>query len=470
VSTTIVGGALALPPDRVGPALLKLAEDQWFDRRSVAVSPEKLSHLEVAFANAEGGVVIVGLSEGAVQGTRRTPDRANALRQAAYDLTEPVVPHRVETVACINSDGAPDELLAIWVEPGTRVHATNKDEVYLRVGDETRRLSFDQRRELLFDKGQASFETQPLDGATFDTLGEVHLGHYAKALRAPDPKRMLVARGLATPHGLTVAGALLFAEFPQRWLPGAHVRVLHYRGTARGSGARQQVRSDRRCEGGLVAQIEQARDVIREVQPTRRSLGRGGRFEPVALVPEDAWLEAVVNAVVHRSYSVRGDHVRVEVFDDRIEVSSPGRFPGLVRLDDPLHAVHYARNPRIARVLSDLRLGQELGEGIRRMFEEMRAAGLEDPVYRQTSGSVQVVLSTAPAERLHDAHLPAETRAIVAALREADRLSTGEIAEILRMSRPPAIRRLEALREAGVIEWVGKSSRDPRAYWRLPPR
>jgi ATP-dependent DNA helicase RecG len=209
---------------------------------------------------------------------------------------------------------------------------------------------------------------------------------------------------------------------------------------------------------------------VYEVQPTRRALGRGGTFEDVPLVPEDAWLEALVNAVVHRSYSVTGDHIRVEVFDDRIEVSSPGRFPGLVRLDDPMRAVRFARNPRIARVAADLDFGQELGEGIRRMFEEMRAAGLNDPMYHQTSGNVTVVLSAEPADRALDATLPEETRVIVAALREADRLSTGEIAEVLGMSRPPAIRRLEALREAGVVEWVGKSPRDPRAYWRLPGR
>jgi ATP-dependent DNA helicase RecG len=97
-------------------------------------------------------------------------------------------------------------------------------------------------------------------------------------------------------------------------------------------------------------------------------------------------MEALVNAVVHRSYSMMGDHVRVEIFDDRIEVESPGRLPGLVDPTDPLAVTRFARNPRIARVCADLRFG----EGIRRMFEEMRIAGLADPIYHQTSGSVRV--------------------------------------------------------------------------------
>ncbi|HVF06914.1 MAG TPA: ATP-binding protein [Frankiaceae bacterium] len=468
MSTKTVSVALAGAPQGVGPALLALVEDQWFDRKSVSVSREKIARVEVAFANAEGGVAVVGLSDGRVEGTRRSPGRVNALRQAALDLTHPVVPHRIESVPCVNDRGEPDELLAIWVEPGTQVHATHKDEVYLRVGDETRRLTFDQRRELLFDKGQAAFEAGRLADVMLDVLDRLLVANYAKAIEHPDPDRMLAARGLAAGDRLTVAGTLLFAEYPQQWMPEAFVRVLRYRGTARGTGAAQQLVTDERVEGPLPRQITAARRTIRRVQPTRRALGRGGQFEDVPLVPEDAWLEALVNAVVHRSYSVSGDHIRIDVFDDRIEVSSPGRFPGLVRVDDPMNAVRFARNPRIARVLADLRFGQELGEGIRRMFEQMRAAGLDDPIYRQTSGSVQVVLSGEPASRAVDAGLPDETRVVVAALREAQRLSTGEIQQMLGLGRPATLRRLEALRAAGVLEWVGKSARDPRAYWRLP--
>lgn len=140
------------------------------------------------------------------------------------------------------------------------------------------------------------------------------------------------------------------------------MRVLRYRGTQRGSGARQQLLSDDRFEGPIPHVLQAARARVAEVVPTRRALGFGGRFVPLPLAPEDAWLEGVVNAVVHRSYSLGGDHVCVEVFDDRIEIESPGRFPGIVDLSHPLEAPRFARNPRIARVCSDLHFGQELGE------------------------------------------------------------------------------------------------------------
>ena len=151
--------------------------------------------------------------------------------------------------------------------------------------------------------------------------------------------------------------------------------------------------------------------MIKEQLPVRQALGSDGRFGPVGLVPEDAWMEGLVNAVVHRSYSSSGDHIRVSVFDDRIEFESPGRFPGIVDLADPPTLTRFARNPRLARVCADLRFGQELGEGIRRMFEEMRLAGLADPEYHQTAGSVRLTLLASPLDReLDAAGVPARWR------------------------------------------------------------
>jgi ATP-dependent DNA helicase RecG len=417
--------------------------------------------------NAEGGTIVVGLHDGEVDGTDRYGDRVTALQKAAINFTAPVVPHDLDFVPCVNSAGAPDRLLVITIEPGEAVHANHRDEAFLRVGDENRRLTFDQRRELLFDKGQSTYELQRLADTSFDDLSDGLLMEYATAQGHPDPHRLLVARGLAVGERLTVAGMLLFGSEPQRLLPEAFIRVLRYRGRFRGSGADQQLVHDTRCEGPIPHQLRVARRAIDEVQPTRRALRDTGKFGEVPLIPEDAWLEGVVNAAIHRSYSMSGDHIRVDVFDDRIEIHSPGRFPGLVRIADPLRTVRFARNPRIARVAADLDLGQELGEGIRRMFQEMRDAGLTDPLYEQTSGSVRLVLSAELADRTLDARLPDDFRRVVSALRDAGRLGSGEVAGLLGVSRPTAVKRLAAMQAAGVIEWVGNAPNDPRAYWRL---
>ena len=106
-------------------------------------------------------------------------------------------------------------------------------------------------------------------------------------------------------------------------------------------------------------------------------------------------------AVRRRSYRNFGDHIRATVFDDRIEVSSPGRFPGITALDDLTSVRRFARNPRIARVMAELSYGQEFGgqefgEGLRRMVEAMAAAGRPRPAIAQDYGGVVVTLRAEP--------------------------------------------------------------------------
>lgn len=467
MGTVAVEKALNGPPEEVGPGLLALPEGQWFERKSNRIAARELADALIGFANADGGLLVVGLYDGRVEGASPAPGKLNAQMQANIDCCLPPVPARHQLYECVDSHGEPNDLLVFEVASSDVVHANRKDEVFLRVGDENRRLGFSQRQELLYDKGQASYEARSVDGAGLDLLDEDLLEEYRKAIKAPDARRLLRARGLSIEDELTIAGLLLFAEMPQAFFPEAYVRVLRYRGQERGSGARQQLVEDIRIEGPIPRQLLKARAEVERLQPMRKALRASGRFGDVALVPEDAWLEGIVNAVMHRSYSTAGDHIRVEIFDDRIEVSSPGRFPGLVNLENPLKTNRFARNPRIALVCSDLNFGQELGEGIRRIFEEMRYAGLIDPVYRQTSGSVELTLLAEPVDRQPEAGLPERARTITAALRSAGSLSTGEVKDLIDLSRPIAQRELSALREAGVIEWVGKSPNDPRAYWKL---
>ncbi len=348
MSTVAVEQALKAPVKERGSRLLTIAEDQWFDRKSSRIAPRDLANDLIGMANADGGTIVVGLWKGAVEGGDDNVKRRNAQMQAAIDFAQPPVGVKHRLALCINAKGGRDHLLVIEVPTSDVVHANARDEVFLRVGDETRSLKFHQRQELLFDKGQASYEARPLKGIGPQALDEQLLEQYAQAVGHPNIWRLLRARGLAARgEELTIAGLLLFAREPQAVLPEAFVRILRYRGRERGTGAGQHLLEDVRIEGPIPRQLHEAREVVQRLQPVRRALiSTSGRFGEVPLIPEDAWLEGVVNAVVHRSYSLAGDHIRVEVFDDRIEISSPGRFPGLVDLSDPLRSTRFARNPR----------------------------------------------------------------------------------------------------------------------------
>ena len=272
-----------------------------------------------------------------------------------------------------------------------------------------------------YDRGSTPFDGTAVEAEVKD-LDNNQVNGYQQSIGSQTPEGMLAARDLLTRDGrLTVAGWLLFARRPQSLFPSAVVRVLRYADTNRGTGARMSLYEggDVRCEGSIPEQITKAAKVIEEWVPKVQALAPSGRFEPRPIIPRDVWLEGLVNAVLHRSYSNAGDHVRVEIFPNRIEIENPGRFPGLADPSKPLSISRYARNPRIVRVCSDLGIARELGEGIKRIFTEMRTLGLTDPIYSQGSGSVLLVLSSADA-------LPEDVRA---SLPKAARL----ILDILRL-------------------------------------
>lgn len=462
---------LSDPPEDVTGSLAALPEDQWFDRKSIRINPRDLCRHLIAFGNAEGGVIVIGIQDRKVHGIDRHPGQVNALRQTPLDCTHPPVRAQFEELPCVAEDGRADHLLVIRILPGERVHEAADGHCYLRVGEESRRLTFEQRRELEYDRGQSQYDAQAAAGVTIDHLDAEAVRRFGQVIGLDhDLRRTLLARSLLTLEGqVTNAAYLLFADAPQVLFPQAHVRVMRFLTTGRGTGSRQELEegADLRIEGPIPSVIARAQEEIERLLPTRRALGPSGRFEAMPVVPRDAWLEGLVNAVIHRSYSLGGDHIRFEIYLDRVEIESPGRFPGLVDPANPLSIGRFARNPRIARVCADLRFGQELGEGIRRIFEEMRRTGLVDPVYRQTSGSVRLILSSAP--RLDPriaALLPAGSQELLNLLRDAGSpIGTGEIAESLGVSRPVVLRRLRALEYAGLVRWLGKSRNDPRAAW-----
>ncbi|NYK09040.1 ATP-binding protein [Leifsonia naganoensis] len=474
MTTNQVDGALGSGADSVGTYLLNLDEDQWFDRKSVRTDPVKLAQPMVAFANAEGGVLVVGLHGGKVEGTNSQPKRFNDLKQAAIDFTVPPVHATVDRVACVNDAGEEDALIVIRVDSSERVHETQNGDCYLRVGDESRKLRHDLRQELEYDKGQSQYDGMPLKQIAVPDLDGSRLDDYRVATGTTNTiEKLLKARGLLTHQGeVTNAAYLLFADQPQAYFPEAYVRVIRYGSVERGTGSRLTIEDehDYRIEGPIPQVIADAAAVIEPLIPRRRALRESGRFEAEPIVPRDAWLEGLVNAVVHRSYSLAGDHIRFEIFPDRVEIESPGRFPGLANPSRPLDISRFARNPRIARVCADLAIGQELGEGIKRIFDEMRNSGLTDPVYRQGQGSVHLKLqAVARLDSKTLERLPKRSEEILAVLRAADGgMGTGEIAEASGMSRPTVKQRLDALRTEGLVEWSGKSPRDPRALWSVP--
>jgi ATP-dependent DNA helicase RecG len=325
--------------------------------------------------------------------------------------------------------------------------------------------------ELRYDKGGTFFDGTPVAGAARDDLDPNLINRFLRSVGGNQrPDDALLARGLLTssrgPLLPTVAGILTLGTGPQRFLPEARIRLLRYQGSARETGERLNVISDVHGDGALRDQILFARRTLRRWLGSVIRLGSGGRFHRAAVIPERVWLEAIVNAVVHRSYSIGGDHIRVSLFADRLEVESPGRPPGLVRIET-IRSTRFARNPRVARTVLEFGFGRELGEGVDRMFEGMEEVGLPDPIYRQGPASVIVTLLMDPIGARMLRLLPRGSERFVEFALGNGRVTTAEARELLGVSVNTARRYLTVLADAGYLRRESQSARDPHGYWRL---
>ncbi len=456
-----------MPPAEDVRDLASRPESQWFERKSGRINARDLADVLVGLANAEGGRIVVGIADdGRIEGVNAS-GKMNDWRQAALNFTEPPIRHDFRVVPCQNAEGEEDAVVLLETEASEQVHTNARGETFLRVGDSTRKLGPIDAQELRYDKGDAAFDGR-VSAAGIDQLDDAIVERYLQAVGASS-RSALTARKLTTRQDgetrATVAGLLVLGTHPQQQYPEASIRILRYEGRGRETGARANVVGDRRIEGPLVHQIAEASALVREWLPEAIRLGQDGRFGATTVIPEAAWLEAIVNAIAHRSYSLGGDHIRVSLFQDRVEVESPGRLPGLVRVES-IRETRFARNPSIARALNDFGYGRELGEGVNRMFEEMQRAGLPEPLYEQGPASVQVTFKADPtAARMLDL-LPPGSGRFVEHVMQQGRVTTSEAIDLLGHSRPTVLRYLRRLQEAGLFERKG-STYDPTAYWQF---
>ena len=184
---------------------------------------------------------------------------------------------------------------------------------------------------------------------------------------------------------LTYAALLLFGRYPQQWLPNATILAGRFPGVAL-SGT--YIKRD--ISGNLPEQLRQAEEFIRtNLITTVRLVGL--QHQEILEYPFEAVRELLVNAVAHRDYNLQGDNIHLNIFSDRLEITSPGTLPGPVTLKNLLEA-RFARNAVISQVLSDLGYVERLGYGLDRVVEATRNAGLLPPQFEELSGTFRVTL------------------------------------------------------------------------------
>ncbi|MEA2392396.1 MAG: ATP-dependent helicase RecG [Solirubrobacteraceae bacterium] len=189
------------------------------------------------------------------------------------------------------------------------------------------------------------------------------------------------------------AAVLLLAKDVAHWHPRCEVRILRASGSDLKTGREYNVVSDTHVVGCILELLTKAWEEIRPYLIETR-LGPDGRFEEQVRYPEDACREALTNAIAHRDYSIEGRAIEVYVFDDRLEIRSPGALLSTVTIEGirSLQGIHQSRNTIIARTLRELGYMREMGEGFRRIFQLMRAHDLVEPSLSADNQSFVVAL------------------------------------------------------------------------------
>ena len=209
----------------------------------------------------------------------------------------------------------------------------------------------------------------------------------AKVLRALADLGVAIAASPPLATSVLRAAAILFATDPRDFLRGAAVQLVRRVGVEPGPGP---VSARAEFAAPFVKTVERCLSFIAEHTAKIEVVG-GIRRETLPQYPLPVLREVVVNALAHRDYNLSGATVDVTVWDDRVEVRSPGSLPGHITKDN-MRNEHYSRNPRIMRTLKTLGLVEEYGEGIDRMYREMEARLLDPPTFEATSSSVTVTL------------------------------------------------------------------------------
>lgn len=376
-----------------------LDTQEWstFECKRAAIEPSKLLETAVAFANTDGGYIVVGLEdpskadgEKRLLGISENPDNvSDFLKLIEKEIEPPLNLWRKFELDITNIKGQPDKLFVVNIEKSNDVHSLKRGDTFVRKGRQNVKIGSTEIMRLKYEKGAIKFENEKSGIITLQDLDIDLLNLYKKdtSSKGFDDWQFLKDNGLAVNESgkfeLTKAGVLLFAKNPSVVLKNkCGIKISHYYGTKPSyTGKPNFVTRPFTIEGPLLKQVEQAIEYFRNIVKNSPPKLSGASFNPTFLVPEWAFQEAVTNAVIHRNYFVQDD-IQIRFFDDRVEIESPGTYPGHITTSN-IRSERFARNPLILRTLNRFQNppNLDIGEGVDRMFRVMKEKNLYEPLF-----------------------------------------------------------------------------------------
>lgn len=440
----------------------------------------EIARLLGGMANADGGTVVVGVEpDKSVTGISYPSEDIQALLQSPQTLLSPPIHpscHRMHLGNLL--------LLQFEVSASLEVHRLSGGRTFYRVGTENPALPAEQIQSLKDSKRNFSFERQNVSSAGWDDLDGSAVEALLEKIKDPRSAQTVLSRiyhlidSSREEPSLTVASLLLFGKDPARWHPRCGIDFVKYDGTERQHGAALNVVKRIRFESSLFGLIDEAVGRIKE-HIKEKAILHDLFFRERLEYPTFAWQEALVNAVAHRDYSITGASIEVWMFDDRIEIRSPGLPPHPVTVEQlrQQKRVHFSRNPLLIRVLADLGYLREMGEGIPRMFHEMEHHGLRSPEFSTEGFLFTVTLHNTPIydeatlgwlNQFGTSAINFRQRRLLAyAHSHGKSFSTADYQRVAEVDRDTAYRDIRTLVKLGIVAPLKPKSRSYRIVERL---
>lgn len=380
--------------------ILALEEGHFHDLKAIEIKPSKLSESVSAFANAGGGEIYVGIQEENTGHTKvrlwRGFDDIEAANSFLQMLNQVAPLADFISTSFLTCDGEDGLVLKIEILRNGSITKSTDGISYIRKGAQKLPVNTDEGLERLkLDKGIASYEDYKVQ-AELQTIenSEVTLDFLLGVVPTAEPEPWLRKQRFIVDQNPTVAGVLLFAEEPQALLPKrAAIKVFRYKTSDLVATREHLVFQPLTIEGWAYRLIYDAVGKTQEIVKDR--LGEAGVLD--VEYPAETLHEIITNAVLHRDYSVAAD-IQIRIFDNRIEVESPGRLAGHVTTENILHT-QFARNQRLVRMINKFPNppNKDVGEGLNTAFDAMRKLRLRDPQIQEGQSSVTVLI---PHQRL----------------------------------------------------------------------
>jgi len=371
---------------------LLMPEDQFTEVKSIGITPANLTKTISAFANSDGGDLLIGIEDGTPRmwSGFDDPEAANGHLQ----IFETLFPLGTDfSYDFLKSVGCPGVVLLVHVNKAAGIVKASNSIPYIRRGAQNLpQSSAEQLKRLELAKGISSFETETVQAPKeIITSSGVVTGFIKDVVPNTTPELWLRKQVLIRGEMPTVAGVVLFADEPQAHLPKhCSVKIYRYK-TKEAHGFREALAfTPETIEGALYYQIN--RSVKRTVEIVESIPRMGDSSLEKIKYPPEALHEIITNAIIHRDYSV-ADDVHIRIFDNRIEVQSPGKLPAHITPVNILEE-RFARNGAIVRILNKFPdpPNKDVGEGLNTAFEALERIGLKDPVISEKGENVLVII------------------------------------------------------------------------------